>query len=218
MLDGSNADLSVDFFLQRGPRLAHLLASRSCHDLPKTLYRVQHNGFSQSDGSQARFNASTGVLAAKSTAMPDTALDYKRRLEWHLQWRCCKVESCFLSVFGDQKRAAKWASQRYEWTLIELKRQNAKAVVYEVDAAMLEQYNVHVFKLAPLMKMLGISISNGDVSNEFVILNSIPGGAIKQLSVFVNEGNDESDDDDDDDDDDHEHHDHEESASRAQIS
>ena len=131
------------------------------------------------DGSQARLRFNSGTLTAKSTDMPQTVLEYRQRVAEHIRSGQCRMESCFLSAFDNRDKAEKWAFQRYRWTLNELRRRDARHIVYEVDTIMLKQRNIHVFKLGPL---LNLRQPECDVSDEFLDCLDVHSGRISGLN------------------------------------
>ncbi len=79
------------------------LSAYKCTCLPKTLWRVTH------PGSQSRRDVTTGdLVASDSTRAISDKTSLKQAAKEHFDWACRK-SSCFLSVFGCEQHARRWA-------------------------------------------------------------------------------------------------------------
>ncbi|KAK3709310.1 hypothetical protein LTR37_011048 [Vermiconidia calcicola] len=100
----------------------------------------------------------------------------------HLRWGYSKVESPFLSVFGDREEAMRWARARQDW----LDKQTsvlAGVKLFQIDCNSLGQSVV--FKVDDLLARLDIPL-NRDTSHEYLILHRIPANAIR-LDVDISD-------------------------------
>ena len=147
-----------------------------CTTIPPNLWRVQHNE------SRASFERNGDLVAALSNYIGGNESTFRNHLTMHLRWGYSKVESPFLSVFGDREEAMRWARARQDW----LDKQTsvyASVKLFQINCCSLRQSVV--FRVDDLLARLDISLDR-DTSHEYLILHRIPANAIR-LDVDISD-------------------------------